>query len=162
MRHLSAAAFEKTETQSWKGVQHAAKHQVGERQGISHRMTHCTPKAVATDGIMARQAPSARHRSGIHGMNDDRHIQLLSFGVKWKERLIIQIFPVDGRGDNWTTEPQLRDRSCQLFRRNNRVFERNGGQPYELSRITLYDAGDGVIVRAADAGGKFRIYIVVE
>src|SRR5580765_8303429 len=162
MRHLSATAFEKAETQFWKGVQYAAKHQVGERQRIGHRMTHGTRKAVTAGGIMARQAPTARHRSGIYGMNYDGHIQLLSFSVKRKEWLIIQIFPVDGRRDNGTTQSQFRDRSYQLFSRNGWVFKRDGGQPYELSWITFYNAGNGVIVRAADAGGEFGIYIVVE
>ena len=78
MRYLGAAAFKKTKTKLGKRIEHAAEHQVSDSEGILHGVAERAPKTIAASGIVARHAPAADDRAGVHRMKNDRNSELLA------------------------------------------------------------------------------------
>ena len=107
MRHLRAAALHETEAQLGKSIEHAAKHEIGERDGILNRIAHGAPETVTARGVMAREPPAAGNGTGIDRMNDNRNVELLGFSIERPKLLGIDIFLVERGITHRRVQPQL-------------------------------------------------------
>ena len=97
MRNLRPAAFKKTEAQFRKRVEHAAEHEIGDGNGILHRVAKSAPETITARGVMARHAPAPDDRAGVHRMKNDRHTEFFGFGVNRPELFAVKILVADGR-----------------------------------------------------------------
>src|ERR1044071_6806126 len=162
MRDLRAAAFHEAEAQRRKRVEHAAEHEIGERDGVFDWISHSAPEAVAARGKMARQPPPARNRAGVNGVNDNRHFELLGLSVERPELIDVDVFIVNRGVANGRVQTQIAHRPVKLLHRERGSLQWKRDQTEEFAGKFFNDTAQRIIVRAANAQRHCRIDVVVK
>src|SRR4030095_12138423 len=117
VRDLRAAAFEKAEAELWKRVKHATEHQIGDGDGILHRVPQRAQKAIAPRDVVPCHPPAANDWAGVNRMKNNRYSQLFRFSVKRPEFFAVEILLTHRRITNRTLQTQLEPASSNLSAR---------------------------------------------